>query len=145
MNTQKNYMRLEFPSFSCNEAFARGAVGAFLTELDPTLETLSDIKTAVSEAVTNAIVHGYPDQIGTITVSCEMRGKDTIRIEVADHGVGIPDIPAARMPLFTTGGAERSGMGFTIMERFMSRLEVRSEPGAGTTVIMDRTICEDAP
>ena len=135
-----NEMRLEFPSHSCNESFARAVVGAFAASMDPTLEELSDIKTAVSEAVTNCIVHGYPDTVGNIILTCVQQDADTLEISVVDRGVGIPDVDAARMPMFTTGGEERSGMGFTIMERFMTGLQVDSKPQEGTTVIMTRRL-----
>lgn len=134
-----NEMTLEFPSHSCNEAFARAAAGAFASAMDPTLEELADIKTAVSEAVTNCIVHGYPDRVGTIRLRCAIYGN-TLEITVTDTGIGIPDIKAARAPMFTTGGTERSGMGFTIMERFMSQLNVESKPQEGTKVTMTRQL-----
>ena len=133
-----NEMKLEIPSHSCNEAFARAAIGAFAASMDPTMEELSDIKTAVSEAVTNCIVHGYPNKIGTIWIHCAIYEKSTIEITIIDAGVGIPDIREARTPMFTTGGEERSGMGFTIMERFMSQLDVESKPLEGTKVTMIR-------
>lgn len=136
----ENEMRLEFPSYSCNEAFARAAVGAFAASMDPTMDELADIKTAVSEAVTNCIVHGYPDKTGTILLTCAIYEKNTLEIKVVDYGVGIPDVQAARTPLFTTGGDDRSGMGFTIMERFMTQLQVDSVPQEGTTVTMVRTL-----
>lgn len=138
--TQINTMTLEFPAISCNEGFARAAVGAFIALLDPTLEELSDIKTAVSEAVTNCIVHGYPDREGTVILTCTLLSDHIVEITVLDHGIGIPDIKTARTPMFTTGGAERSGMGFTIMERFMTSLKVESVPEQGTTVTMTRKI-----
>ncbi len=136
----ENEMKLEFLSRSCNEAFARAAVGAFVASLDPTLEELGDLKTAVSEAVTNCIVHAYPDEVGKIELSCTIFPDRSLEICVRDFGVGIPDVKAARVPLFTTGGEERSGMGFTIMEKFMSTLQVESEIGHGTTVIMTRKL-----
>lgn len=135
-----NYMLLEFPSKSVNEAFARAAVAAFAAQMDPTMDELGDIRTAVSEAVTNAIVHAYPNQIGTIKVKCKILKDNTIDIVVRDHGIGIPDLTKARQPMFTTGGAERSGMGFTIMESFMSSLSVKSAEGKGTTVHMRRKL-----
>ena len=135
-----NYMQLEFPSKSVNEAFARATVAAFAAQMDPTMEELGDIRTAVSEAVTNAIVHAYPNQIGTIKVKCKILKDNTIDIVVRDHGIGIPDLTKARQPMFTTGGAERSGMGFTIMECFMSSLSVKSAEGKGTTVHMRRKL-----
>lgn len=138
--TRQNEMRLEFPSHSCNEAFARAVVGAFSAAMDPTLEELSDIKTAVSEAVTNCIVHGYPDRVGSIVLTCAQLDADTLEITVVDSGVGIPDVKAAREPMFTTGGEDRSGMGFTIMERFMTKLQVDSKPQEGTTVTMLRRL-----
>lgn len=136
----ENEVKLTFSSHSCNEAFARAVAGAYTAMLDPTMEELSDIKTAVSEAVTNAIVHGYPDIIGQIELECRVRPERTVEIRIADHGVGIPDVAAAREPLYTTGGDDRSGMGFTIMERFMTSLQVESEPGQGTVVTMLRKL-----
>ena len=136
----KNYIKLEFPSRSSNEAFARAAAAAFAAQLDPTLEELGDIKTAVSEAVTNCIVHAYPDSIGEITMKLRQLPDNVLEITVKDQGRGIEDVAKARQPLFTTGGEERSGMGFTIMESFMDRLRVRSAPEKGTTVLMQRTI-----
>ena len=136
----ENQVILEFPSKSINESYARSAVACFAAQLDPTMEELGDIKTAVSEAVTNAIVHGYPNTIGTITVRCRILPDQTLDIVIRDKGKGIEDIPQARMPMFTTGGEERSGMGFTIMESFMHELKVTSKPGKGTTVHMKRKI-----
>ena len=135
-----NYMILEFPSKSANEAFARSAVACFAAQLDPTMEELGDIRTAVSEAVTNAIVHAYPDALGIIMVRCRILKDKTLDIVVKDKGIGIPDLEKARRPMFTTGGADRSGMGFTIMESFMTTFEVTSEPGKGTTVHMRRKL-----
>ena len=135
-----NYMILEFPSKSTNEAFARSAVSCFAAQMDPTIEELGDIRTAVSEAVTNAIVHGYPDELGIITVRCRILKDNVLDIVVKDKGVGIPDIAQARTPMYTTGGADRSGMGFTIMESFMSDLDISSELGRGTTVHMRRKL-----
>lgn len=136
----ENYMTLEFPSKSANEAFARSAVACFASQLDPTMEELGDIRTAVSEAVTNAIVHAYPDELGVITLRCRILKGQTLDIVVKDKGVGITDIDQARRPMFTTGGADRSGMGFTIMESFMTNLEITSEVGKGTTVHMRRKL-----
>ena len=136
----ENYMILEFPSKSCNEAFARSAVACFAAQLDPTLEELGDIRTAVSEAVTNCIVHAYPDALGLITLRCRILKDKTLDIVVKDKGVGIADTEQARRPMFTTGGTDRSGMGFTIMESFMTSFEVASEPGKGTTVHMRRKL-----
>ena len=135
-----NSMKLELPSRSANEAFARGAVACFASQLDMTLTELGDIKTAVSEAVTNCIVHAYPDTIGTIYIKARILEGDILEISVRDKGRGIPDVEKAREPLFTTGGEERSGMGFTIMESFMDSLSVRSRPGHGTTVTMRRRL-----
>ena len=136
----ENYMILEFPSKSCNEAFARSAVSCFAAQLDPTMEELGDIRTAVSEAVTNAIVHGYPDELGTISLRCRILKDNVLDIVIKDRGAGIADIEQARRPMFTTGGADRSGMGFTIMESFMTNLEITSQPGKGTTVHMRRKL-----
>ena len=135
-----NYITLSFPSKSANESFARSAVACFAAQLDPTLEELGDIKTAVSEAVTNAIVHGYPDKIGVITMRCRILKDSVLDIVIKDKGVGIQDLMQARQPMFTTGGAERSGMGFTIMESFMTSISVKSAPGKGTTVHMRRKL-----
>ena len=136
----ENYIKLEFPAKSANEALARSAVAAFAAQLDPTLDELGDVKTAVSEAVTNAIVHAYPETVGTVWLRARILGTEYLEIVVRDKGRGIPDVDAARQPLFTTGGDERSGMGFTIMESFMDKLKVRSHPGVGTTVTMLRRI-----
>ena len=135
-----NYIHLEFLSRSANEAFARGAVACFAAQLDPTLEELGDIKTAVSEAVTNAIVHAYPDSLGKIVMRARILEGDVLEITIRDWGRGIPDVDKARQPLYTTGGEERSGMGFTIMESFMDALTVRSSEGKGTRVTMRRRI-----
>ncbi len=135
-----NSMKLEFPSHSANEAFARSAVAAFASQLDMTLTELGDIKTAVSEAVTNCIVHAYPDALGTVTIRARIMEGDLLEVVVKDRGRGIEDIAKAREPLYTTGGEDRSGMGFTIMESFMDTLRVRSRPGSGTTVIMRKRV-----
>lgn len=135
-----NYMILEFPSRSANESFARSAVACFAAQLDPTLEELGDIRTAVSEAVTNCIVHAYPNGLGIITVRCRILKDNTLDIVIKDKGVGIEDLEKARRPMFTTGGADRSGMGFTIMESFMSEFTVVSKPGKGTVVHMRRKL-----
>ena len=134
--TVSNYIKLEFPSKSVNESYARSAVAAFAAQLDPTLEELGDIRTAVSEAVTNAIVHAYPDDIGIIKMKLRIVDEDKLEITVMDKGRGIPDLRQAMEPLYTTGGEERSGMGFTIMESFMGYLRVLSTPGRGTSVRM---------
>lgn len=135
-----NYMILEFPSKSCNEAFARSAVACFAAQMDPTLEELGDIRTAVSEAVTNCIVHAYPTELGIITLRCRILKDNVLDIVVKDKGVGISDVEQAKKPMFTTGGADRSGMGITIMESFMTNFELTSEPGKGTTVHMRRRL-----
>ena len=135
-----NYMILEFPSRSTNEAFARSAVACFAAQMDPTLEELGDIRTAVSEAVTNCIVHAYPNEIGSITLRCRILKDNVLDIVIKDKGIGISDVEQARRPSFTTGGAERSGMGFTIMESFMTSFEVSSAPGKGTAVHMRRRL-----
>ena len=137
---QQNYIKLEFPARSVNEGFARTAAAAFAAQLDPTLEELGDIRTAVSEAVTNAIVHAYPDSLGTVTLRLRILEGAVLEITVRDRGVGIPDVKQAMEPLFSTGGEERSGMGFTIMGSFMDGLRVRSAPGRGTTVTMSKKI-----
>lgn len=135
-----NTAKIEFLSRSANEGFARSSVACFAAQLDPTLEELGDIKTAVSEAVTNAIVHGYPDKLGRVLVKLRLFPENLLEITVQDWGVGIPDIQQARQPMFTTGGEERSGMGFTIMESFMDTMKVRSTPGRGTVVTMRKKI-----
>ena len=135
-----NQVTMEFPSRSANESFARTAAACFAAQLDPTLEEVNDIKTAVSEAVTNSIVHAYPDSIGTITLRLRLLEDRTLEITVRDKGVGIADVEQARAPMFTTGSSDRAGMGFTIMESFMDSLKVRSTPGKGTSVTMRRKI-----
>ena len=136
----ENYMILEFPSRSSNEAFARNAIACFAAQMDPTMEELGDIKTAVSEAVTNCIVHAYPDKIGMITMRCRILKDQVLDIVIKDKGIGIADVEQARTPAFTTGGKERSGMGITIMESFMTSLDIRSAPDKGTTVHMRRKL-----
>lgn len=140
MQRTENYMVMEFLSRSSNESFARTAVATFAAQLDPTLDEIGDIKTAVSEAVTNSIVHGYPNTLGKIVVKVRILEKNTLEISVRDWGCGIENIDKAREPMFTTGGEERSGMGFTIMESFMTSFEVSSQPGKGTTVHMRRRL-----
>lgn len=135
-----NFMILEFPSKSTNEAFARSAVACFAAQMDPTLEELGDIRTAVSEAVTNCIVHAYPDKMGLITLRCRILKDNVLDIVVKDKGVGIADVEAAKRPMFTTGGSDRSGMGIPIMESFMTSFEITSIPGKGTTVHMRRRL-----
>ena len=140
----ENQVTLEFPSRSANEGFARTAAACFAAQLDPTLDEVNDIKTAVSEAVTNAIVHAYPDTLGKVVLKLRILPGQALEISVRDWGVGIEDVEQARTPLFTTGSDERSGMGFTIMESFMDTVKVRSKPGKGTTVIMRRSIARRA-
>ena len=140
MNRADNYMILEFLSRSSNEGFARVAAAGFASQLDPTLDELGDVKTAVSEAVTNAIVHAYPEKLGKIVIKMRILESGTLTITVRDWGCGIENVEQARKPLYTTGGAERSGMGFTIMESFMDGIKVRSQPGKGTTVTMRKRI-----
>ena len=135
-----NTATIEFLSRSANEGFARTAAACFAAQLDPTLEEVNDIKTAVSEAVTNAVVHGYPDRLGKVRLRLRLFEDHTLEVAVQDWGVGIADIQQARTPLFTTGNGERAGMGFTIMESFMDSLRVRSKPGKGTVVTMRRRI-----
>ena len=136
----ENHMLLEFPSKSVNEGFARSAVACFASQMDPTIEEIGDIKTAVSEAVTNCIVHAYPDGIGQITIRCKILKGDVLDIVIKDHGIGIVDLEKARQPMYTTGGAERSGMGLTIMESFMTSMTITSIPNKGTTVHMRRKL-----
>ena len=136
----ENYIKLEFPARSVNEGFARAAAAAFVSQLDPTMTELGDIKTAVSEAVTNAVVHAYPNEIGVVQLRMRILPGGELEIVVKDRGVGIPDVDRARTPLYTTGGEERSGMGFTIMEGFMDKLRVRSNMTRGTTVTMRRKL-----
>ena len=136
----ENYIKLEFPARAVNEGFARAAVAAFVSQLDPTLTELGDLKTAVSEAVTNAVVHAYPDSLGVVQLRARILPGGELELVIKDKGVGIPDVERARTPLYTTGGEERSGMGFTIMEGFTDKLRVRSVPGRGTTVTMRRRL-----
>ena len=135
-----NETTVEFPSRSSNEGFARATVACFAAQMDPTINELEDIKTAVSEAVTNAIVHAYPDSIGKVHIKVRVCPGNVLEISVKDNGRGIPDIDKARQPMFTTGGEERSGMGFTIMESFMDQVTVRSVAGRGTTVTMKKKL-----
>lgn len=141
----ENYVTLEFLSRSSNEGFARLAAAAFAAQLDPTLDELGDIKTAVSEAVTNAIVHAYPNQLGKIVMKLRLLENQTLELVIRDWGCGMEDVEQVRQPLFTTGGEERSGMGFTIMESFMNQLAVKSAPGKGTTVTMRKRIASRVP
>ena len=135
-----NNFYLKIPSRSANESFARVAVSAFVSQLDPTLEELSDIKTAVSEAVTNSIVHAYKNTIGNIYISANFTDDNVVIVRIRDKGCGIEDIAKAKEPLFTTAGGERAGLGFAVMESFMDALKVSSKPGKGTTVTMKKRI-----
>ena len=137
----KNHMKLNFLGVSANENFARSVAGAFASQLDPTLDEISDIKTAVSEAVTNCIIHAYREKPGEVALEMELNEGRVVRVSVEDKGVGILDVEQARQPFFTTvGGEERSGMGFTVMETFMDEVKVISKPGYGTIVIMYKKI-----
>ena len=139
-----NEAAVSFLSRSSNEGFARTAAACFAAQLDPTLEEINDIKTAVSEAVTNCIVHAYPDRLGRVSLRLRLFEDNSLEIQVKDWGVGIADVEEARRPMFTTGSAERSGMGFTIMESFMDAVKVRSRPGKGTVVTLRRKLSRRA-
>ena len=140
VNGMTNEMKLEFDSRSANEAFARVTVASFMTQLNPTLEEVSDVKTAVSEAVTNAIIHGYENHVNKGRIYAGIEGR-TLHLEISDRGVGIPDVKKAMEPLYTTRPElERSGMGFSFMEAFMDEVQVESEPGKGTIVRMKKII-----
>lgn len=136
----RNKMELQFPSNSVNEAFARSAVSAFILPLDPLVNEMNDLKTAVSEAVTNAIVHGYRDTIGTVYIAAKIMEDDRVIVKVRDRGCGIGDIEKAMEPLYTTGGEERAGLGFAVMQSFCDRVRVSSTPGRGTSVILTKQI-----
>ena len=139
----ENTTRIQFDSLSVNEAYARGAAAAFLARYDPTVPQLADLKTAVSEAVTNCIVHAYPDRIGPVTLCIAVYPERLVKITVMDKGVGIPDIGRAMEPLFTTGNPEeRSGLGFAVMQSFMDKVSVRSAPGRGTRVTLTKHLEE---
>lgn len=136
----QNFMKLSFPSKSANEGFARAAVAAFCAQLDPTVEQINDVKTSVSEAVTNCIVHGYRDTFGVIYITATIK-EDTVTIKIADKGVGIEDISKAMQPLFTTDpNGERAGIGFAVMQSFMDSVKVKSALGKGTRVVMTKKI-----
>lgn len=138
-----NKLQIKLPSLSVNEGMARAAVAAFVSQLDPTATELADIKCAVSEAVTNCIVHGYRDTVGTVRMTVKLCQGRIVRIEIVDKGCGIADVKQARQPLFTTDAAgERSGMGFTVMESFTDGVRVSSKPGKGTTVTMVKVLSE---
>ncbi len=139
-----NYVYIKIPSLSTNESFARSAVAAFCASLNPTIEEISDIKTAVSEAVTNAIIHGYDNKLGDIIIECRIKGQ-VVEIIIEDYGCGIPNVDKAREPLFTSKPElERSGMGFTVMETFMDELVVLSEKDIGTKIVLRKKISEKA-
>ena len=135
----KNCFSMIVDSRSINESFVRSVIATFATVLDPTVEEISDIKTAVSEVVTNCIVHAYPDRIGKIYINCNIEGN-VLTIKIRDKGIGIPDVKKAMEPLYTTAGDERAGLGFAVMQSFMDSLKVRSKPEKGTTVIMKKYI-----
>lgn len=136
-----NEMRMTIESRSVNESFARVAVAAFAAQLDPNVEEISDVKTAVSEAVTNCIVHAYPKTVGKIYISAAICENGVIRIRIRDNGVGIPDVKKAMEPLYTSLGGERAGLGFAVMESFTDKVRVRSTVGKGTTVTLEKKMC----
>ncbi len=140
MKNSVNKVSIVFPSKSMNESYARSCAAAFLTPLDPTIDELSDVKTAVSEAVTNCIVHAYKDTVGAVSMTMCLGEKNEVEIIIKDKGCGIDDVSLAREPMWTSGGSDRSGMGFTIMESFMDSLTVKSVKGRGTTVKMKKRI-----
>lgn len=140
MRKPQNEMRLTIKSYSVNEGFARVAVSAFAAQIDMTLEELSDIKTAVSEAVTNSIVHGYGNSIGNIYITCDIYDDNLIRIRIRDNGCGIEDIKRAMEPMYSSLGGDRAGLGFSVMECFTDKLKVSSKPGKGTTVILEKRV-----
>lgn len=140
MKKALNQMKLTFPSRSANEGFARAAVAAFIAQLDPAVDELADIRTAVSEAVTNSIVHAYPSAIGSITLQVRLYRDGRVVIKISDKGCGIEDVEKAMEPLFTTGGEERSGLGFSVMESFSDKVRVRSRKGKGTVVTLEKYI-----
>lgn len=137
----RNQVKFSFYSRSVNEGFARAALAAFLVQIDPTVPQLADLKTAVSEAVTNSIVHAYPEQVGLITMTVVIYEEGAVRITVTDRGVGIPDVTKAMEPLYTTGNPdERAGLGFAVMQSFMDKVRVSSVPGRGTRVTMTKRL-----
>lgn len=138
--TKENYYKLSFPSRSVNESFARMTVSSFCMQFDPTIEQINDIKTAVSEAVTNCVVHAYPDSIGTVYITAVIK-NGVLKITVKDKGVGIPDVPKAMEPMYTTDiRSERAGLGFAVMQAFMDKVKVYSTPGKGTRVVMTKNM-----
>ena len=140
----ENTTKIQFDSLSVNEAYARGAAAAFLARYDPTVPQLADLKTAVSEAVTNCIVHAYPDRIGEIYIAASLSESNLVTIKVRDHGCGIADVQKAMEPLFTTGGSERAGLGFAVMQELMDEVRVSSRAGSGTTVRLRRRLSQKA-
>ena len=136
----KNRMKLSFPSISYNEGFSRAAISAFILPLNPTVAEVADIKTAVSEAVTNAIVHAYPDTVGTVYIDAKITDDNRVVIRIRDTGVGIEDVARAMEPLYTTSSDERAGLGFAVMQSFSDRVRVRSKVGKGTTVTLEKII-----
>lgn len=136
----KNHFKLTVDSKSVNEAFCRSVVSAFIMPLDPTIEELADLKTAVSEAVTNAIVHGYGNSFGMITIDGSVKDNGLVTVKIRDKGIGITDIEKAMQPLYTTGGSDRAGLGFTVMQSFCDRMKVTSKEGKGTTVTLTKRI-----
>ena len=142
----ENSTRVQFDSLSSNEAYARGITAAFLARYDPTVPQLADLKTAVSEAVTNCIVHAYPDHIGPISMTIAVYPGREVHITVTDKGIGIPNVEQAMQPLFTTGNPEeRSGLGFAVMQSFMDRVKVTSRPGKGTKVLLVKRLTQREP
>ena len=139
-----NEMSVSFPSVSSNEGFARAVVSAFAAQLDPTLDQLADLKTAVSEAVTNGIVHGYRETIGKVTITARLYETGKVVVKIRDKGVGIEDVEKAMEPLYTTGGEERAGLGFAVMQSFCDKVSVRSQPGKGTTVTLQKNLLRRA-
>ena len=133
-----NQAQFNFPSYSVNERFARSAVAAFLLSLDPLVTEMNDLKTAVSEAVTNAVVHGYRDRIGLVYITLKIYEDDSVTVRIRDRGCGIENIEKAMEPLFTTGGEERAGLGFAVMQSFCDSVHVRSQPGRGTSVTLTK-------
>ena len=142
MNKPKNTMKVTFPSRGANEGLARMLIAAFITEADPTVEELCDIKTAVSEAVTNYSDHAYPDRIGEIYIAAAHSENDLLTVKVRDRGCGIADVQKAMEPLFTTGGSKRAGLGFAIMQELMDEVRVTSRVGGGTTVRLRRRLSQ---
>ena len=138
--TLSNEITIKFPSRSCNEGIIRTSIACFSAQMDPTLNELEDIKTSVSEAVTNAVVHGYRENEGKIYITVSILEKGRVRIRIRDKGIGIDNIEQAMEPLFTTSGGERAGLGFAVMESFMDKLKVTSAPGKGTTVVLEKKI-----